>query len=124
MKQFNLEEYLANPNRKVVTRDGKPVRIVCTDKRYTDYPILALIEEPNGRESAESYTEDGRYSLCSPSNAKDLFFAPKKVVKWGLSLFEYKIVIPRLFNSKEEAQRFMEIYPGVYGSIVKVEWEE
>lgn len=23
MKQFNLEEYLKNPSRKVVTRDGK-----------------------------------------------------------------------------------------------------
>ena len=23
MKQFNLQEYLANPNRQVVTREGK-----------------------------------------------------------------------------------------------------
>ena len=23
MKQFNLEEYLKNPNRKIVTRDGR-----------------------------------------------------------------------------------------------------
>ena len=31
MKQFNLEEYKKNPNRRVITRDGKSVRIVCTD---------------------------------------------------------------------------------------------
>lgn len=32
MKQkFDLEEYLADPSRKVVTRDGKQVRIICTD---------------------------------------------------------------------------------------------
>lgn len=42
MKQFNLEEYQKNPNRKVITRDGRNVRIICTDKRKDDYPILAL----------------------------------------------------------------------------------
>lgn len=31
MKPFNLEEYLANPSKKVVTRKGLDVRIVCTD---------------------------------------------------------------------------------------------
>ena len=31
MKQFNLDEYLKNPNRKVITRDGHDVRIVLTD---------------------------------------------------------------------------------------------
>ena len=31
MKQFSLEEYLANPSKKVVTRDGRNVRIICTD---------------------------------------------------------------------------------------------
>ena len=44
MKQFNLDEYLKNPSRKVVTRDGKNVRIVCTDKKGNDYPVVALIE--------------------------------------------------------------------------------
>ena len=42
MKQFNLEEYKKNPNRKVITRDGKSVRIVCTDMIGTAYPILVV----------------------------------------------------------------------------------
>lgn len=33
MKQFNLKEYLKDPNKKVVTRDGKNVRIICTDRQ-------------------------------------------------------------------------------------------
>lgn len=33
MKQFSLEEYIKNPSRKIVTRDGKEARIVCTDKK-------------------------------------------------------------------------------------------
>ena len=45
MRKFNLEEYLQNPWRKVVTRDGRSVRIVCTDKKGSEYPIIALIDE-------------------------------------------------------------------------------
>ena len=48
MKQFNLEEYLANPSMKVVTRDGRKARIICTDAK-NNYPIVALIETPNGK---------------------------------------------------------------------------
>lgn len=34
MEQFNLDEYLKNPDRKIVTRDGcYAVRILCTDKK-------------------------------------------------------------------------------------------
>lgn len=35
MKQFSLEKYLANPERKIVTREGKKVRIICTDRAGT-----------------------------------------------------------------------------------------
>jgi hypothetical protein len=42
MKQFNLEEYLANPSRKVVTREGRSARIICTDAKE-GYPVVALI---------------------------------------------------------------------------------
>ena len=43
MKPFNLEEYLANPNKKLVTRDGREVeRILCTDAVGT-YTIVATL---------------------------------------------------------------------------------
>ena len=41
MKPFNLKEYLVNPLRKIVTRDGRPVRILCTDVKG-HCPVLAL----------------------------------------------------------------------------------
>ena len=31
MRQFSLEEYLKNPSRKVITRDGQSVKIHCTN---------------------------------------------------------------------------------------------
>lgn len=43
MKQFNLQEYLAHPERKVVTRDGRPVRIICTDSDAECGSIVAIV---------------------------------------------------------------------------------
>ena len=48
MRQFNLEEYLVNPSKKVVTRDGRSARIICTDAKGK-FPIIALVEKDNGQ---------------------------------------------------------------------------
>lgn len=32
MEQFTLEIYLKNPNRKIITRDSRSVRIICTNQ--------------------------------------------------------------------------------------------
>lgn len=62
MRPFNLDEYLKDPSRKVVTRDGHDARILCIDRDNDNYPIIAL------------YTPDGRTFKCSPFDS-DLFFA-------------------------------------------------
>ena len=54
MKQFSLNEHLANPSRKVVTRDGHSVRIICTDAMST-HPVVALVRYGND-EDIESYS--------------------------------------------------------------------
>ena len=41
MKQFSLEEFKKNPTRKVVTRSGHSVRILCTDAKG-DCPVFGL----------------------------------------------------------------------------------
>lgn len=65
MKQFNLDEYLKNPNRKIITRDGRNVRIVCTNRRGLNVkPIAALITIPNGDEIIKTYWENGVCYLC------------------------------------------------------------
>ena len=43
MEQFSLEKYLKNPNRKIVTRNRREVRIVCTDANCKDGTILTLV---------------------------------------------------------------------------------
>ena len=76
MKQFNLDEYLKNPERKIVTYDGREVRIICVNRIDKDYPVVALVRKKNV-ESVESYTKDGKYINNKIYN-HDLFFAPKK----------------------------------------------
>ena len=57
MKQFNLEEYLANPSRKVITRDGRNVRIICTDAKGKHvYSVIALITEVEGEDNEYEIT--------------------------------------------------------------------
>ena len=44
MKPFSLEEYLKNPNRKILTRDGRNVKIICTNF-LSNKNVIAEIEK-------------------------------------------------------------------------------
>ena len=55
MKPFNLKEYLKNPSRKVVTRDGRNVKIHCTNY-IGEQQIIAQVE---GHDLSFSFYEEG-----------------------------------------------------------------
>ena len=77
MEQFSLEKYLEDPNKKIITRNGDPVRIICTDAN-SDHCIIALVyTEEEEEETPYSYYEDGKYLSCSDCGC-DLFFASKE----------------------------------------------
>lgn len=61
MKQFDLKEFLKNPTRPIVTRDGHDVRIICTNRIDKTHPILALLfeDEDRDREVVYQYTAKG-----------------------------------------------------------------
>ena len=125
MKQFNLDEYLANLSRKVVTRDGRNARIICTDARG-EYPVVALIELDNTSDAAYTYTIDGRFHLSEPGG-EDLFFAPEKHEGW-INIFKSSNNIAFLgqsliFESKEDAENGGKGYDS-YAATIKIEWEE
>lgn len=59
MKSFNLQEYFKNPSQKVVTRDGRKVRILCTD-RISEFPIIALVFDTTQQEEVVvTFQKDG-----------------------------------------------------------------
>lgn len=78
MKQFDLQEYLKNPQKKIVTSDGESARIICTD-RNPDYPIVALVGK---KTIVNCYTKEGQYFDDDTPSSRDLFFAPEKKTGW------------------------------------------
>lgn len=121
MKQFNLEEYLANP-RKVITRDGKSARIICTNRLDKNYPVLALVTDEDS-EKCHSYTTFGKL-FTNQTTDFDLFFAPEKKSGW-INVYrgcgEYNTyVCNRIFATKKEAQREKRDIIAT----LKIEWEE
>lgn len=127
MKQFDLQEYLKKPQRKIVTRNGDKIRIICTDKKSSGYPIVALLEysEENNtnKEAVIFYNEKSKINLCN--NNVDLFFASEKKEGW-INLYKdgNKTVIGNVypFESEELAKKAMSDKD--YIATCKIEWEE
>ena len=123
MEKFNLEKYLANPSRKVVTRDGRRVRIICTDMKSTTYPVVALIENGSGYEQLTTFSKNGEYAV-NESSRSDLFFAPEKHEGWVNVYKDEKVgnlCCRYVFRSEEEARQ-MRAKEAI--ATAKIEWEE
>ena len=124
MKAFNLEEYLKNPSKKVVTRDGRKVRIICTDRLDEDYPIIALVKVLTDVERCENFTTDGRSSKVRKESDFDLFFAPEKKEGW-INIWDCddgtRCVGAEIFDSYEDAKN-RDIIDRI--ATIKIEWEE
>ena len=123
MKQFSLEEFKKNPNRKVVTRDGRPVRILCTDAVGT-HPIIALIRSLDNEDYPWRFRMDGAI-LENEENDSDLFFAPEKIDGW-VNVYKQSEDYIRtgcmVFKTKEEAMK--SINGEYYIATIHIEWEE
>ena len=119
MRQFNLEEYLANPNRKVVTRDGRAAKIHCTNYVGAQH-IIAQVE---GNDYSTSFHEDGRYAYDRDESHLDLFFAPERKEGWvNIYKNEYgAYVLGEIFIGKEHEEATTGL---TYIATAKIEWEE
>ena len=119
MKQFSLNEYLKNPNKKVVTRTGIPVKIHCTNFVTTHKPVVAEIA---GRGYSQSFTKEGRFYEDTYESSEDLFFVPEKhegwVNVWEGMRSDDRYCSNTIYESEEQAKN--------RGSIatIKIEWEE
>lgn len=127
MKQFNLSEYLENPSREIVTRDGHPVRIICFNANIVDsdniYPIVALIKKKDNTDYSASFTNNGVFNV-GEENDIDLFF--KSIQKEGWTNVyrngNNAIVTDTVFETKEEALNRKSIHG--YVDTILIKWEE
>ena len=122
MKEFNLEEFKKNPNQKVVTRDGREVRIVCTDFKNSSYPIITLVRKNKDEEVIMYYQKSGK-DTYHPNI--DLFFAPIKSEGW-INIFkdeDLPFINGDIYESKNKAEEEAIGEPD-YIATIKIEWEE
>lgn len=125
MKEFSLEEYLKKPDRKVVTMDCRPVRIICTDSDADGGPIVAIVTMANKKKQVLQYYENGKYFNSDSVSEDDLFFAPNKIEGW-MNLYNKDFGLVKggeVYNSEEAAKK---IAAGDedYITTIRVEWEE
>ena len=122
MEPFNLDEYLENPSKKVVTRDGRSVRIHCANYSSEQF-IIAEIE---GINYSSLFTKDGKYHNSNGESLNDLFFVPEKKEGW-INIYKYNLQttpVTQVYNTKEEAEAAIGSCLVDYISTVKVEWKE
>ena len=125
MKQFDLEEYLKNPAKKVITGSGKSVRIICTNKLDSTTPIVALIYK-GAEEVIQLYTKEGKVTNKYPCFEYDLFFVPEKKEGW-LNIYRSEsgfYLRGNPYKSKEEADEVAKANYKTFCATVKIEWEE
>ena len=120
MKQFNLSEWLKDKSRKVVTRRGNPVRIICTDRKHGEDELpIVFLEECNGGEFLLTCKSDGRDGSSKDYDTPyDLFFADEKN---ELTDFEKEILnllncatpeghgAPTIEKTKEYSQKLLDL---------------
>ena len=123
MKEFNLDEYLKNPSQKVVTRDGREVRIICTDAKG-DEPIIALVYNIREEENVYTYNRDG-YFYNNNDSYLDLFFDNIKKVGW-VNLFkdeELTFINGDVYENEKDAKEAAQ-GESDFITTIKIEWEE
>ena len=122
MKQFNLEEYLKNPSRKVITRDGRSVKIHCTNYYLGDRCIVAEIE---GSGHSQPFNRNGTFQ-GREITPLDLFFAPEKHEGWiniykNCAGFRFP---SHIYQTKKDAEKAGGDAGNGYITTIKIEWEE
>ena len=127
MKPFNLSEYLENPSREIVTRDGRPVRIVCFNANVIDngnaYPIVALVKLEDNTDHPATFTNNGVFNVGEEHNF-DLFFVPIQKEGWAnvYRNSNNEIIVGSVFETKEEALNRKSIHG--YVDTILIKWEE
>lgn len=106
MKLFNLETL--KDDDEIVTRDGRSVRIICTNRKSSrNYPIIGLINEGTD-EQLYAFRPDGRATGLA-KHRSDLFIKPKKTFKYYL-IYKSRsenINTSKCFDSEEDLDKWI-----------------
>lgn len=126
--KFSLEEYLKDTSRKVVTRDGREVRIKCTDMDgINGMVIVGLVRDSlMCKERPLTWTKEGQYFVQGGETNSDLFFEDSKEFNKRGWVNIYKspdgeIMLGAVRKSKEEAEQASR---GDSIDTIEISWKE
>ena len=123
MKQFSLEEFKKNPNRKVVTKKGRPVRIICTDAKG-DCPVFGLALGVDGCEfpimcsaigETEFEEEDLFFDTVTNEGWVNLYRTKSEMITFGYFRKTIEDAIKEIDNKSNDCRHI---------ATVKISWEE
>lgn len=121
LRPFDLEA--AKAGAPIVTRDGRPARIVCFDAAG-EFPVIALIRYGTDKEVPQSCMLTGSVAYKEDS-ADDLFMAPVKR-RGYVNLYRKgnRIISGETIHEKEECAMDTGNVDESYITTVAIEWEE
>lgn len=107
-----------DPTKPVQTRDGRPARIVATDAKVSNRPILVLITDPGGFEGIGYRFLNGRLTPTGES-IHDLVNIPVKKSGWINIYADWRYAV--IYDNKEAAD-----YTATVDRVacIPIEWEE
>lgn len=121
-KPFDLEA--AKAGAPVMTRDGRPARILAFDLKADEYPIATAIETHDGKyEVVRTCTEYGKYNDAIDEHDCDLVMAPVKHRAWVNVYKGGYYQIGSLFDTEAEAIKSGKSV-STYIATVPIEWVE
>lgn len=126
--KFSLEEYLKDTSRKVVTRDGREVRIKCTDMDgINGMVVVGLVRDSlMCKERPLTWTKEGQYFVQGGETNSDLFFEDSKEFnkKGWVNIYKSpdgEIMLGAVRKSKEEAEQASR---GDSIDTIEISWKE
>jgi hypothetical protein len=108
--------------KPVQTRDGRPARIVCTDRKRENYPVLALVTNSTGFEEVTSHCADGKFYESGKISHHDLVNVPPKVVSELYRNVYPNNSIGAYYSTLSAAKR--EASPDVIGQIKRTTYDD
>lgn len=118
MIKFNLD--LVKQGYKVVTRDGRDGRIICTDRKGGEYPVICLLSSGKSEsELCHAFTLKGTFLPDGREHPCDLFLKAKTTKRY-FAMYRNRSTgeltpMETPTKTREEAERRLQ--PGNYNTL-------
>ena len=122
LKPFDIQK--AREGKPVCTRDGRPARIICFDRKgYRK--IVALVHNDYYEDEIITYTIEGHRDCKSINTIYDLMMAPERHEGWVNVYQGGKLDADYLYPSKDDAvENISQPMKDNYIDTIKLTWEE